>query len=87
MPAAGTVARFTTGLILHSRFRHVNAAVRTGGKLARVIRVALVTSLVAGEAGAFNHRRRHDGALDGGAGTEDDGGQRPRRTRTQPPSA
>jgi len=87
VPAAGTVAGFTAGLILHSRVRNVDAAVRTGSELSRVIRVTLVASLVAGEAGAFNHRRCHDGALNGGARTEDDGGQRPGHTRTQPPSA
>ena len=88
MLAAGAVAGFATLFTGEAGLFEVQTRVRTGRESAGNVGMAIGTNAVADEGGAFNRRRGHDGAVEGGAGVEqenwrgDADGQRQPRPRT-----
>lgn len=70
MFAAGTVARFAAGHFRPFQIFLVIAPMRTGGKDARDIGVAISADLIADEGGSFNFRWRDDRAINRRARTE-----------------
>lgn len=71
VPAARPVAGLAAGLAGEARAVRVETPVRARGESAGVVRVAVGAGGVAGERRPFDGGRSGDGALDGGAGAED----------------
>jgi len=70
MLAAGSMARFASGLTAHLRGIHVDAGVGAGGKVAGNIGVTIVASSIADVSCSRDFRRRHHRAREGRAGIE-----------------